>query len=376
MRLNMFMNTFPPQNSSPSILTDNGANKPLASGNSANLDFLRTFAVLLVVARHLLGAFRIEDSRWIHPQAIGIFGVLLFFVHTSLVLMFSLERQLKRTSNKHFYKTFLVRRIFRIYPLSIFVVSLLAFGSILWPVTVSSPYPLTYSPKLVGLLSNILLIQDFMHQPNSIGPLWSLPIEMQMYFVLPILFLNTKKLGVSGMLWLWGGAVILALVQWKYPFLPGLLEFVPCFLPGILCYMLSRQTPTLPFWLFPILLFSLLAVYEISYGLYHHGQAFLGMPACLLLGFLLPRFQEMPVKFFRGVCEIIARYSYGIYLLHTIFIWLAFTYLRFTPLLVQCSVFILGLVLGPALVYYSIEQPMIRFGNKLVGYLHKSRLTP
>lgn len=369
------MDTISPNDTDAAAPNLGKPNEPLASGSSANLDLLRTFAVSLVVARHLMGAFHIEDSKWVYPQAIGIFGVLLFFVHTSLVLMFSMERQRKRLGEKHFYKTFLVRRIFRIYPLSIFVVLLMAIGSALWPIMTAPPEPLTSHLGFVGVVSNLLLIQDLTHKPDSIGPLWSLPLEMQMYFLLPLLFLNAKKLGVAGILWLWGAAVILALVQWKHNSLPNVLEYVPCFLPGVLCYILSRQTPRLTFWLFPILLVCLLAVYETSYGRFHHGQAFLGMPSCLLLGFLLPRFKEMSEPISRRLCEIIARYSYGIYLLHTISIWAAFTFLRSSPSLLQWSVFVTTLVLGPVLVYHAIEQPMIILGNRLVGYLHKSRLT-
>lgn len=290
--------------------------------------------------------------------------------------MFSMERQLKRTGSKHFYTTFLVRRIFRIYPLSVFVVLLMALGSALWPAMTAPPDPLTGHLGLKGVLANLLLIQDFLHAPTSIGPLWSLPLEMQMYLLLPVLFLSAPRLGVFGLLGLWIGAVILAIVQWKHPFPPGLFEYMPCFLPGVLCYLLSRQKPTLPFWMFPVLLVSLLAAYETIYGRFHHGQAFLGMPACLLLGFLLPRFRDMPGEFFRRLCEMVARYSYGIYLTHAIFVWLAFTHLRLAPLPVQWGIFVASLVVGPVLVYHIIEEPMIKYGNRLVGYLHKSRLTP
>jgi len=55
--------------------------------SSPNLDFLRASAVLLVYFFHL---FITTSTRL--PDYLGQFGVLLFFVHTSLVLMFSLER--------------------------------------------------------------------------------------------------------------------------------------------------------------------------------------------------------------------------------------------------------------------------------------------
>ncbi len=54
------------------------------TAESPNLDFLRAIAVLAVYYVHpriMLGA---------KPGMMGLFGVLLFFVHTSLVLMMSL----------------------------------------------------------------------------------------------------------------------------------------------------------------------------------------------------------------------------------------------------------------------------------------------
>lgn len=163
----------------------------------------------------------------LHPQALGIFGVLLFFVQTSLVLMFSMERQIQKTGLKHFYMTFLVRQIFRIYPLSIFVVLSMRILVEFTPLAMQDTDPLTQHMSARETLSNLLLIQNITHSPNSTGPLWSLPLEMQMYLLLPFLFLNSRKLGPRGILILWIVSVGLAVIQWKHLNLPDLLTYVP-----------------------------------------------------------------------------------------------------------------------------------------------------
>jgi len=66
--------------------------------NSVNLDFIRSVAVLAVVLRHILGQFQISSIGPFQVQLLGIYGVMLFFVHTAHVLMFSLERLLEDAS--------------------------------------------------------------------------------------------------------------------------------------------------------------------------------------------------------------------------------------------------------------------------------------
>ena len=94
---------------------------------SRNLDLLRSVVVLLVLVDHLFMAAGLAD-RYPVVYDMGRLGVLMFFVHTSLVLMLSLERSEDRNSGDLF-RGFYIRWAFRIYPLSIACVLLAcAFG--------------------------------------------------------------------------------------------------------------------------------------------------------------------------------------------------------------------------------------------------------
>ena len=78
-----------------------------------HLDFLRACAVLIVFFAHLIHAL-VPIARTGLGSA-GHFAVLMFFVHTSLVLFMSLDR----LPPKRRFLQFGVRRVFRIYPLLI-----------------------------------------------------------------------------------------------------------------------------------------------------------------------------------------------------------------------------------------------------------------
>jgi peptidoglycan/LPS O-acetylase OafA/YrhL len=96
----------------------------MISADDSNLDFLRAVAVLIVVVAHVTYFFGILRLGSLDLLPIGFWGVLIFFVHTSLVLMLSLERQWKRGRDDLFL-TFMIRRVFRILPLSVLVLVLI-----------------------------------------------------------------------------------------------------------------------------------------------------------------------------------------------------------------------------------------------------------
>src|SRR5471030_2736602 len=90
------------------------------SAESANLDLVRAVAVLSVFGSHMQSNFQRTESltSWHFAQM----GVIIFFVHTSLVLMLSLERAERR--GESLVIDFYIRRLFRLMPLCMFCITL------------------------------------------------------------------------------------------------------------------------------------------------------------------------------------------------------------------------------------------------------------
>lgn len=326
----------------------------MARGISANLDFLRAFAVLLVVTQHICRRLQINQVSWIPTSSLGYFGVLLFFVHTSLVLMYSLERS--SLTGSPLIWTFYLRRIFRIYPLSIFIV--LTALALHLDSDVNGVSGLSRSGELPGKLSMIaqlLLVQNLVHVKSIVNVLWSLPFELQMYLFLPFLFLWA---GCKRMFWpvlgLWAASLVPALLQPRVAALSRLsiLIFIPSFLPGVVAYTLPR-VPRLHSFLWPLFVLSLAAVFTLRPVLH------LGWVLGLVLGLLIPSFAELTTPWLCLVSNRIATYSYGIYVSHQFSIWIAFGVLQFQSLWLRTTVLIALLVGLPVLLYHAIEKPMI-----------------
>ena len=153
-----------------------------------NLDILRAVAVSAVLVAHTLKAQGIE-LPWYLGEKLGGLGVLFFFVHTSLVLLSSLERQ--GTEVPHWIRAFYVRRAFRIYPLAIATVIAAVFFRMPEHVGIPSVASTVSSARTV--LANVSLSQNLTGDPNTLGVLWSLPVEVQMYLFLPACFLVARR---------------------------------------------------------------------------------------------------------------------------------------------------------------------------------------
>lgn len=334
------------------------------SAESSNLDFLRATAVLLVAFSHLGHTFHRATP---FVGALGQWGVLIFFVHTSTVLMMSLHR-LNLTGWKLF-ASFYLRRAFRIYPLSILCVTAILVLRI--PI---SAWELPFHPfSARDILGNLGLVMNLTGSPVVTGPLWSLPYEIQMYLVLPLLFLFLKTFNsVKAALFVWlVGTALSHLVlrsNWHMAFfIPG----VPCFLAGVVAYQMRKRIhlPRLSFWVWTAAIFVITFVVADPHRPFHFvigwDKTHEVWPLCLLLAVLFPFCKETGLGWLRIASKAIAKYSYGIYLTHVPVMYVAFVWLGWLPLAVRWLAFAVLMMTLPVLAYCLLEKPMIGVGSRL-----------
>jgi peptidoglycan/LPS O-acetylase OafA/YrhL len=334
------------------------------TSDSPNLDLLRSIAVMYVFGFHLLAAFGRTHIWPLNIQELGFLGVLFFFVHTSCVLMCSLERQESRSPGKQLWSKFLLRRVFRIYPLSIFIVTFVLVLSL--PVGhLRDGHHVAAHLDRFGVVLNYLLAQDLFSRESIMATLWSLPFEMHMYLLLPVLYLLTRlRQSVWLLALLWCASLVAAFHPYRLSLvgLGGFSQYVPCFLPGILAYILSTKRHfRLPSFLWPVFLAAITLLY-LSYSTLLSGWL-----CCLVLGLAVPQFLEFSNPACKKICLIIARYSYGIYLTHVICIWFAFQKLAGLPRYTQWLIFVLTAVVSPVILYHALESPMIKLGSRLAS---------
>lgn len=332
--------------------------------HSSNLDILRSLAVLMVLIDHLVRAL-IAHSGFHNigviafTNHIGHVGVLAFFVHTSLVLMYSIERMAR--SGDRVSLRFYIRRFFRIYPLSICCIIMAVIFHI-------PPDPfgraIGITPQVV--IANLLLVQNLISKHSILGPLWSLPFEVQMYIVLPALYyLTLRKRAVTYLIGLLAFFCIFGYLLIHRTGHLSMAAYVPCFLSGVLCYSLRDHIrASVPSALWPPFVLLLICGYCLTNA---NGDPnfWIGWIFCLSLGLAINAFRASVNKPLNAVAGRVALYSYGIYLTQVPVLYLVFVVFGvknpvFGPLLS------LVLIIAASIVsYHFIESPFMELGRKL-----------
>jgi peptidoglycan/LPS O-acetylase OafA/YrhL len=328
-------------------------------------------AVACVVADHALGLWGDALPR-VPLFAIGHAGVAIFFVHTAAVLMASLERMVteRPAALAPLTARFMVRRALRIYPLAIVAIGAVVLAQV--PATagrLSAP-PTFVAPSAGTLAANLALVQNLgTDVPLLISVLWTLPIEVQLYLLLPVAHAAARR-SVRGALAVLLVALLVGTVV-RLPWVPGVaplnaLRFAPAFAGGVLAWALTVHAPARRRWSAPVAMAAVLAIVSGYVVIAPWSNSAvkswaLGIP----LGVVVSRLPELRAGAVATWAERIARHSYGIYLFHVPLLWLAFQHWRWLGVAGGAAVFAVTLAATCWASHRWIEAPAIAWGRRL-----------
>lgn len=169
------------------------------------LTTLRGIAALMIVLHHALGYFLTplgaEIAQHSHFFEQSYLWVDFFFILSGFVLAHVYGKRFVETVSGWGYREFIFARFARLYPLHIVILG----GLVLLELLLSST-PFTGNQSLMGLFSNIFMLQgfDWQHPPFFNGwtywnePAWAISVEWLMYLVFPWVLLNGLRLKRSG----------------------------------------------------------------------------------------------------------------------------------------------------------------------------------
>lgn len=333
---------------------------------------LRGIAVLFVVVSHLG-----NSGLFLFPilhNAIGKVGVWIFFVLSAFLLTSHLYSDIEISSSKFFsILQYIIHRIFRIYPLLLFVLILHAIrGDI----------------SILEILRHLLLIQGW-------EELWAIPVEFQYYFIIPVIVISTIYISQKYSYLLLITALILTLlygVTYSNEVFSNGLNIIPKLTPFLLGSMLSllfRKNNNLSqafrfkfISLIPAISITMLFITTIFFRRVNLGtlpifyapwlSVAIGVSAAGLIysALLLPIFSK-----FIGAKSLVflGEISFSIYLLHMFIIDIVKN-IPNTSTTTQAWMSLVLSVICAYISYRIIEKPGISMGKKIAQSLQKTDL--
>jgi peptidoglycan/LPS O-acetylase OafA/YrhL len=330
---------------------------------SPNLDLLRAVAVLCVFVDHLW----VASSTWPHPGSLGRFGVVIFFVHTSFVLMCSLQRLEGSGLSENWRLTavFWIRRFFRIYPLAVFCVLTMAVFRI--PPGARKDFSWV---GIGGFFSNLGLTQNLTYSRYVLDPLWSLPLEVQMYAMLPFAYFVVRSGSKYRAYVLWVLSVVLALTLPRAVGRLSVFTYAPCFTSGIIAFDQSRRAKwKFPAWTWPLAILIIITLFGPLDNINLPDKKYRAWALSLILGLVVSHVRESAWPVVHKFTHWIAEQSYGIYLSHVAIFWVAINVMASQPVWARVLVLVVGSVGVPFVLYNFLESPLIGAGARLANRL-------
>lgn len=333
------------------------------------LDYLRVFAFMSVLVGHI---FYPDLEHWVAqfptPHItqqyianlfLSIFagggaGVMIFFMISGYIILHVLQKERP--------VEFLIKRIFRIYPLLIFAIS----------VQVVLAFFVKHKPfDLSTTLLQMSLMGDFFNTPNALnGVDWSLRVEILFYlfmFVLSFTFLIRKHGYIFFFL-----LVFLTIAMKHIPPLPSehFIGFFNIYAPflflGSIIYMYEKKHINLIALLaFIFILFHFFIWAEVLYepDWINSNYGIVGFAVFMLLWLTRKHLHAVPMIINRSITAM-ALLTYSVYLFHN-FMWdYIDNALKAVGIHSEIAVFLV-LLIWCIFMYKLVEKPLYNYGKTL-----------
>jgi|GEM_PF-1736616 len=335
------------------------------------LDSLRFIGAAAVVLQHFAEDYSETGRIFVSFLSPGVFGVVLFFIVSGFVMPMSV-------SGNFDWKSFIIRRVFRIYPLVVFV--FLVVVSLAYLRDIES---LAYvrQASLYDWIANLLLIQDYVGAMPIWGVTWTLILEIAWYSLFAFSFVIfgrrfNDKLIIGFPVLLIGLAVLSFMIGHRLPL--ARLGMIYAAVLGCQFYRLHNQEIGLNRLLKDLAAFLIVMMSAnlVSFGHFSHPNITLYQalipwiiaPILFSLFALLPTVRTFGL-FDNAAVRWLSVVSYSLYLLHPL-AW-AFAeeisphaYLPFIAVLMAIGIAALG--------YYLVEKPGQNLGREIARSVRKS----
>ncbi|MBZ0264538.1 acyltransferase [bacterium] len=353
-----------------------------STGNFINeIDSIRFIAIIAVVLFHLTGYFAIKAPSSVPSDLISTFlisvirkgsiGVELFFVISGFILGLPFANQHINRGKKVNLRQYFVRRFTRLVPPYITVMSSLLLAHI---------YIFNnYSPEVAifDYLASIVFLNNIIfpdHLPYMTGVAWSLEIEVQFYFMAPLLAI-AFRLPRFRRISVYVFAVILIItanhfIQYPFKFLAEWLHF---FLIGFLLaeiYVVRKEIPAQN--IFPPMFYAITGIIAFIVLWFTTNTEYLLLEfiqaASIFYFYYVVLFCNVFLFFFKNpLVAILGGMCYTIYLIHYVLISLTTRFIlpsllqmpdasAYFGFLILMTVFI---VVISAVVFRRIERPFM-----------------
>jgi peptidoglycan/LPS O-acetylase OafA/YrhL len=364
----------------------------------SGLNSLRFFAAATVMICHIELFKKVWGFKniWLHPlvERSGSLGVDFFFALSGFLISYLLFEEEKVTKTIAI-KDFLLRRVFRIWPVYYFVVLMGFFIVPLIPFwqmpTESATLHENFGAKLffyMTIFPNVAA--SFLHKIPYANPAWSVGVEEQFYIIWPLLMKYSKnKLNtILGVITFFIGLkFVIMLIMKLFPtlsFLPNLKELIVCTrmecmaIGGLGAYWVYHKQENILKWIFkPLVLpLSIIAIPLIMLfvsGKLQDGMHILFAILSVLIIINISCNPNVPFSLENKITNYLGKVSYGIYMYHVFIIGLSFAILRQFPLFVPNTIawnivlyiLVYGLtILGASLSYEYLEKRFIKMKKR------------